>query len=274
MAKDYKYIIKISSSTVELTGVFIENENFGRFFHKEYKHDGLNKTFFKNPEKLIAIIEKLLKECLDKVNKSVSNVYVLLSQRFFRFKNDQNSIEIKNGLVNLFDVQELKDKSISDIDDCTKIECIPIAFRVNDDYLDNPIGQECEKMDMIYVAVGILNRVKEFFDDMAKRLDVSFNLIPVTDPILCKLQKDLNTNRSSRLLLYFDEDSIDVCYCEMAAIISSKNLDVGNNDLVNVLRDFNKIDIDIAEELLRHINLNISSETDDELLFAVCFFVS
>ena len=269
MAKEYKYICNIGSSSVSLTGIFIDKGNCGRFFYKEYRHDGLNKNFFKNPEKLVAIIEKLVAECSDKANREIKDVFVILPQRFFRFSNGSRSIEIKNGIVSEFDVTELIDEAQDEIEDCMYLECSPIAFRVQEDYIDDPVGQEGDVLEMLYVSVGILVRIKEFFDDVAKRLDIGFTLLPVLDPILSKLKREYETNVSSRIVLNFTDNFVDVCYCEMGAVISMTTVEVGNDDFVEVLQKVNKIDKDVAEELFRHVNLNIVLGEDEDDKYVV-----
>lgn len=265
MKKEYKYIFNVGSSRISLTGVYIEKGYSGRFFYKEYKHDGSNKGFFKNPEKLVSIMEKLLAECSDSTNKEIKSVYILLQQRFFRSKNNVIVSPIKNGIVNEFDVEELLSSAYEEMEDYQKMECIPIAFRTQDDYVDDPRGQEGESLEMVYVSVGILSRIKEFFDDVAKRLDVTVTIIPVLDPILEQTLKEFDGKKGSKIVLYFSDDTIDVCYCEMGAVISSATIEVGNSVFVEDLKKINKVDSDVAEELLRHINLNVMGESESEI---------
>lgn len=257
MAKEKKCVLEIGSSCVKLTGVEIINGNVGRSFFKTYRHDGIKNNFFVNPEKLMSVIEKTLSEYEDAECVQLKEVYLILPQRFFRFSHETNSIAIKNGVVNKFDVADLIDYSLQEVEDCEKLKCVPIAFMVKDDYVDNPIGQECAEMSMVSVSEGILVRINEFFNDISKRLDIKFIYVPIMEPVLDKLQNELATNRSSRVAIYFSENFIDVCYCEMKAVIAEKTIEVGNADFVGALAELNKTDYDTARELLGHINFNL-----------------
>lgn len=257
MQRDYKCIIDIGSDAVGLTGVISENGNCGRCFRKVYPHGGIKNNFFINPEKLFCSVEKLVNEYSDTINHDVLEIYLILPQRFFRFKHEIRNMPVKNGIVNKFDVSEIIENSITDIEDCEKLECVPVAFKVKDDFIDNPIGQECENLTLVSVTVGILTRILEFFVDMSKRLYVSFYYVPAMKPLLDKLQNTLGTNRSSRLVIYFNESYIDVCYCEMRAVIAEKTIEVGNSDFIASLAEICRTDIDTAKELITHINFNL-----------------
>ncbi len=258
MAKNYKCFIEIGSSTVELTGVVFENENFGRCFHKICRYDGIKNNFFRNPEKLYGIIESLAGEYADYLNRSLSEIYLILPQRFFRSKHTVKRTEIKNGIVNKFDVSDIISESLVDVEDCEKLECVPIAYKVRDDYIDNPIGQECNFMELVSVSVGILSRINEFFIDVSKRMSVNFIYVPVMRPVLDKLQNALMTNRSSRVVLYFADDYIEICYCEMRAVIAEKTIEVGNADFIEALTELCGTDRETAAELIKHVNFNLS----------------
>ena len=257
MAKEKKCVLEIGSSRVKLTGVEIVNGNAGRSFFKTYKHNGIKNNFFVNPEKLMSVIEKTLAEYEDAEGVQLKDAYLVLPQKFFRFSHDISSIEIKNGVVNKFDVADIIESSLNEIEDCEKLKCVPIAFKVKDDYVDNPIGQDCTEMSMVSVSEGILVRINEFFNDISKRLGIRFVYVPTIEPMLDKLQNELATNRSSRVAIYFSENYIDVCYCEMKAVIAEKTIEVGNSDFVDALAELNKTDYDTARELLGHINFNL-----------------
>ncbi|MGN0768344.1 MAG: hypothetical protein ACI4M8_03205 [Christensenellales bacterium] len=257
MAKKYECFIEIGSSAVELTGVLFENGVFGRCYRKVCRYDGIKNNFFRNPEKLYSVIESLANGYSDFLKRSVNEIYLILPQRFFRSRHTIQRAEIRNGTVNKFDVSDILSEALVDIEDCEKLECVPIAYKVGDDYIDNPIGQECNYMELVSVSVGILSRINEFFTDVSKRMNVSFVYVPVMKPVLDKLQNTLMTNRSSRVVLYFADDYIEVCYCEMRAVIAEKTIEVGNSDFIAALTELCGIDKDTAAELLGHVNFNL-----------------
>jgi cell division ATPase FtsA len=258
MNKNYEFIIYIGTSTVSLTGVYFDKNNFGRCFYKEYDHGGLTDDFFANPERLFIAIKHLTKACSEAINRTISNCYVILPQMFFQTKVNTDSLAIKDGYVNRFDVNDLMENATQELSGCVKAECVPIAFKVAKGYVDNPIGFLASTLTLISSTIALSNKVQEFFDDTGKRLNIELTLMPLSKPLLNCIQDTYNEPRSSRMVLNFNEDTIDVMYCEMRAVISDKVIEGGINKIKRVLSDEFEIGDSKAEELIDRINLNVN----------------
>ena len=261
MKNKFEFIISVGSSRVSLTGVCFENENFGRCFCQDYAHGGLKDDFFADPERMFVAAQQLVDACAKTVGKELTNVYVILPQIFYKNKIATKSLAIKDGIVNRFDVNELMDASLEKIDGCTQAECVPIAFKVAQGYVDNPVDFLASTLTLLSSSIALTKRVQEFFDDLGKRLGISFVTMPISKPLLNKIQDSFNTQRSSRIVLYWNDDYTDVLYCEMRAMIAEKTVQGGRNDLIRKLSSEYEIESTQAAELLRHVNLNVSDGT-------------
>ena len=261
MNNKYEFIININSSTISLTGVFFNKKNFGRCFYKKYEHGGFIDAFFAEPERLFIAVQQLVGACSNALNRELSRVYVILPQIFYKNKIITKSLPIKEGLVNRFDVNELMNLSKEEIDGCVHSECVPIAFKVANGYVDNPIDFLASTLTLISSSIALTKRVQEFFDDLGKRLNITFETMPLSKPLLNKIQESFNTQRSSRSILNFNEDYIDVLYCEMRAMVAEKTVPISENIIKGALMEAYSIDEIQADELLGHIQLNVSQGT-------------
>lgn len=222
-------------------------------------YDGIKGSFFRNPEKLIDTIAELIEKAEHGLGFHIHECSIILPQCFFRTRHNVETLDFpEKKIVNRFDVDNVLEKSLVDVEDCVVSECIAIVYKTAEDYIDNPLGQEADKLEAITSTVGVLYRIKEFFDDVAIKLGIKIKLYSAALLAADKLQRDLDTNNSPRIILYVYSEAIDVCYCEMNAIIAQKTIDWGANHYVSALVDLLKIEPREARELLRHVNLNIS----------------
>lgn len=267
MAKRVTYVININTCTISLTAIGYSDNGYYCMFYSEAKHGGIKNNFFVNPDSMLSLIEHLVRSCEAKLSLDVKSIYVMLPQKFFRTKYNVTAIETKVDVpVNKFDVSNVLKKSPLTIEDCEFVDCIPIAYRTHEDYIDNPIGKETNFLETITVTVGILVRIKEFLLDISKRLNIDFSIVPITTPILDKLQNELCVYNSPRILINVNEGSTDVCYCEMKALIASKTIEWGKNHYIHGIADVCRIQDSEGESLLPHINLN-TYEKDEYVIF-------
>ena len=267
MSKKHTYVINVNTYTISLTAIEYIDNGYYCAFYNELKHGGIKNNFFVNPDTMLTLIENLVRSCESKLSTVIKSVYVMLPQKFFRTKHNTVSIDTRVDVpINKFDVNNVLNKSPLQIEDCEFIDCIPIAYRTHEDYIDNPIGKETNFLEALTVTVGILVRIKEFLLDISKRLDIEFEIMPITTPILDKLQDELCTYHSPRILINVNEGATDVCYCEMKAVIASKTIEWGEQHFIHGIADVCGITDDEGEMLLSHINLN-TYEKDEYVIF-------
>lgn len=259
MAKNSFFIININSLTISVTGIEISNRNVKNFYNAKKRYDGVKNNFFRNPEKLYGVLHEIVEDCRNKTGYRIKNIYLILPQRFFRTRHNGIVVD-KNPdrAINKFDVEDIIKDSCVEIDDCVLLDCIPIAYKIDDDYVDSPLDLYLDKLEVISSSIGILSKVHELFIDISKKINAEFTFIPVFLPILNKLQCDYDLNRSSRIVIHFNEASVDVCYCEVRAVIAMRTIDMGQSDIIKAICTLFKIDMEEGEELFKHINFNVN----------------
>ena len=258
MVKSDYFVINIDSFSISLYGIRIINKNVARFYQAVQKHSGLKNNFFKNPEELYYIMTNLVEDCRNKSGKCIDKIYLILPQRFFRTKYSVEKMMLsEDKFINKFDLEELIKNSYRQIEDCLSLTCTPIAYKIDEEYIDNPIGLATKEIELIASTTGILAKVYELFIDMSKKINATFVFEPIMNVALKKLQKDYHLNRSSRVVILFNESSINVCYCEMNAVIAMKTIELGQSDIVKALSAFYGINEISANELYKHVNFNL-----------------
>ena len=259
MAKNSFFIININSFTISITGIDVCDHNVKKFYVEKKRYEGIKNNFFKNPESLYFILHEIVEDCRNKTGRQIKKVYIILPQRFFRTRHNVLSVN-KNSdkAINKFDVEDIINDSRVEIDDCIVLDCIPIAYKIEDDYVDSPLDLYLDKLEIISSSIGILSKVHELFIDISKKINAEFVFVPVFLPLLNKLQSDYDLNRSSRIVILFNEASVNVCYCEMRAVIATRTVDMGQNDIINAICALYKLNFSEAEELFNHINFNVS----------------
>jgi cell division ATPase FtsA len=260
VVKKHFYALIVNTYTISLTGLDYEDGEFCLSFYRSEKYAGVKNVFFKDPENLYAVTAGLLARCGGELNREIGSVYVVLPQRFFRTRQTSYILDLKDKPVNMFDVEESLNACRVGIEDCSCIDCIPIAYRLGEDYIDNPIGQEGEKLETVAVSVGVFSRVEEFFADASKKLGADLVIVSAADLILEKLQSDIGTNKSPRILLNVNEGSVDVCYCEMRAVIAHKTIEIGTRQFIELLEKMFGTDEASATLLLGHLNFNAGDD--------------
>mgnify|MGYP002711299383 CR=1 FL=1 len=130
-------------------------------------YDGIKGSFFRNPEKLIDTIAALIEKAEHGLEFHIHECSIILPQCFFRTRHNVETLDFpEKKIVNKFDVDNVLEKSLVDVEDCVVSEFIPIVYKTAEDYIDNPLGQEADKLEAITSTVGVLYRIKEFFDDV------------------------------------------------------------------------------------------------------------
>ena len=261
------YILEVKNTSIALTGIEYKNGQLYKIFEKEVNYLGMTELFFVDPEDLYQKINGLVDSCLALDGVKIDEIYLIISNKFFRTTLENQSISINGDYVTQFDIDDILNNAKVEIDDCDFLQIKPIAFSTsngNDNtYILNPLYQRTNTLNVIAVNIGILKNINEFFIDIERKLQIKFIIDSNVDYVLDNIQREILTKRpkqpclSPKILINFNDTTIDVVYAEMNSQINSRIVKYGTIRFVQLLAEEFNISEDVAKMLFSHINFNI-----------------
>lgn len=257
-------ILEVNTVSLRLTALKKSGSVFGPAATVNAAYAGLEGQNFIRPDKLFNTILQMFSDLAEQGGAIAAKVNVILPQCLMKNFLVESSVSLDGRQVRRSDLANLYKKCVIPSAEYTVVRHVPVSFRSLDNpVMHNPIGQACDKLYASVSCSCVHKLVKEFFDNVAKRLKKTFVYWGESDEAIRNLDQELKMPGKSRLLINLRQEHFSVNLCKGGGIIASGCAEWGANHVIYAIMDLLKCEKPLASRLAHKLNLNVDCDADD-----------
>lgn len=244
--------------------LFSEGKDRSVFFaEKSIEYDGFSDTGFANPEDVFLKVERLVHSAESENGVVVKRVCCALPSDFFRYGVTEKDLAINGGVVTEKDVKNLLDHCAVGLPGYTVVEKLPLYYKsFNAPYMVDPVGQVAERLYVTASCGYLESRIKELFDNCAKKLKKEFVLNSYAMLAAKRLDHDF-LKGVRRAVILFTEGYLDVALCEGSVPVEVRSIAWGESSVRDALAQLLSCDKETRDLVFKRVNLNLAFEDGD-----------